>query len=115
MGMTKVMGMKTQSAGVIVNIILIKINARHVYCGVSLVVTIGLSTENSRHAGTEALALSQYATFDNIQFSLRYSDCVCQPCYKDFTRNRNNVENKIPRWMKVKNEVYQQLYNQNTA
>ena len=36
--------------------------------------------ENSHHAGTEALALSQYATFYSVQFSLRSSDCICQPC-----------------------------------
>ena len=66
--------------------------------------------ENSRHAGTESLALSQYATFDNIHNlnNLRYSDCVCQPCYKDFTRNCNNVENTR---VKVKNEVYKQENN----
>ena len=66
--------------------------------------------ENSRHAGTEALALSQYAMFDSVQFSLRSSDCICQPCYKDFMRNRNNSENVIPRWVKVKNEISQQLH-----
>ena len=48
--------------------------------------------DNSRHAGIEALALSQYAAFDSIQFSLESSDCVCQPCYKDFIRNRDNSE-----------------------
>ena len=65
--------------------------------------------DNSRHAGIEALVLSQYAAFDSIQFSLESSDCVCQPCYKDFIRNRDNSENIVPRWAKIRNEVYEQL------
>ena len=61
---------------------------------------------DSRHAGTNARALSQYAAFDGIQFSFVNDDCVCQPCYKDFMRNRNNGENTVPRWAKIRNEVY---------
>ena len=67
--------------------------------------------DNSRHAGTEALALSRFATYDNINFILDSSDCVCQPCYKDFTRNRNNSENTVPRWAKIRHEVYNQIIN----
>ena len=33
--------------------------------------------EDSRHAGTAALALSQYAAFENIHFNIRPSDFVC--------------------------------------
>ena len=51
----------------------------------------------SRHAGTEALPLSQYASFDNISFTLENNDCVCHPCYADYTRNKHNTENTIPR------------------
>ena len=64
--------------------------------------------ENSRHAGTDALALSLYAAFDNTHFSLDSNDCVCQPCHKDFMRNRNNSENTIPRWAKLRDEVCNQ-------
>ena len=67
--------------------------------------------ENSRHAGTEALALSLYAAFDNTDFSLDSSDCVCQPYHKDFMRNWNNSENTVPRWARLRNELYDQLIN----
>ena len=59
--------------------------------------------ENSRHAGTDALALSL-----NTHFSLDSNDCVCQPCHKDFMRNRNNSENTIHRWAKLRNKVCNQ-------
>ena len=49
--------------------------------------------EHSRHAGLEALSLSQYASFDNINFNLESNDCVCEPCYRDYSRNKNNREN----------------------
>ena len=53
--------------------------------------------DNSRHAGSEALSLSLYASFDNIIFDLGNNDCVCEPCYRDYTRNKHNRENIIPR------------------
>ena len=65
-------------------------------------------TSNSRHAGTEALPLSQYASFSGTQFDLNYNDCVCRPCYMDYLRNKNNSENVIPRWEKIRQEVYKQ-------
>ena len=65
-------------------------------------------TNNSRHAGTEALSLSQYASFGSTQFNLNYSDCICRPCYMDYMRNRHNSENVIPRWEKVRREAYEQ-------
>ena len=80
------MEMKTLNTDGIVSITQTRTHVHHVHCGVSLVVTLRLRhfhpIENSRHAGMEALTLSQYATFDGIQFTLRFSDCICQPCYK---------------------------------
>ncbi|MCG8621707.1 MAG: hypothetical protein MJE68_06870, partial [Proteobacteria bacterium] len=57
--------------------------------------------ENSRHAGLEALSLSLYASFDNVNFNLESNDCICEPCHRDYTRNKNNRENIIPRWAKL--------------
>ena len=59
---------------------------------------------NSRHAGSDALSLALYASYDNINFHLESRDCVCQPCYKDYVRNKHNRENTIPRWTKIKAE-----------
>lgn len=61
--------------------------------------------DNSRHVGTEAVPLAQYARFDNTYFRLTSDDCVCQPCHKDFLR-KHNQENRIPRWAKVKHRYY---------
>ena len=60
---------------------------------------------NSRHVGTEALPLSQYASYDTATFHLTSDDCICQPCYKDFQR-KGNQENCIPRWAKIKQQYY---------
>ena len=60
----------------------------------------------SRHAGIEALSLSQYALFDNVDFNLESNDCICDPCYRDYSRNKNNRENTIPRWAKLRNDFY---------
>ena len=60
--------------------------------------------ENSRHAGSEALSLSLYASFDNVNFNLESSDCICEPCYRDYNRNKNNGENTISSCMR--NEFY---------
>ena len=46
--------------------------------------------ENSRHAGLEALSLSQYASFDNVNFNLESNACTCEPCYRDYNRNKGN-------------------------
>ena len=65
-----------------------------------------------RHAGSEALSLSLYASFDNITFDLGNNECVCEPCYRDYTRNEHNRENIIPRWAKIKHNYYaQQISN----
>lgn len=68
--------------------------------------------EHSRHAGLEALSLSQYASFDNINFNLESNDCVCEPCYRDYSRNKNNRENTIPRWAKIRNDFYKRQVQQ---
>ena len=65
-------------------------------------------TSNSRHAGTEALSLSQYASFGDTQFNLNYNDCICRPCYMDYMKNKHNSENVIPRWERIRNDVYKQ-------
>lgn len=62
----------------------------------------------SRHAGREALSLTQYASFDNVSFNLESNDCVCHPCYADYQRNKQNKENTVPRWAKIKHEYYAQ-------
>ena len=62
--------------------------------------------KDSRHAGLDALSLSQYASFHNINFNLESNDCICEPCYRDFNRNKNNKENTIPRWAKIRNDFY---------
>ena len=52
--------------------------------------------------------LSLYAAFDNTDFSLDSSDCVpamSQGCM----RNQNNSENTVPRWARLRNELYNQL------
>ena len=52
---------------------------------------------NSRQAGSDALSLALYESYDNINFHLESRDCVCQPCYKDYVINKHNRENAIPR------------------
>ena len=64
--------------------------------------------ERSRHAASDALSLSQYASYGNVNFHLENGDCVCQPCYRDYMRNRHNRENTVPRWAKIKTEYYAQ-------
>ena len=64
--------------------------------------------DNSRHAGLDALSISQYASFNDTNFNLESNDCICHPCYRDYTRNKNNKENKIPRWEKIRQEYYAQ-------
>ena len=63
---------------------------------------------NSRHAGKDALSISQYAAFDGVNFNLVSSDCICLPCYTDYLRNKHNRENTIPRWAKIKHVYYAQ-------
>ena len=60
---------------------------------------------NSRHAGSEAFSLSQYASYQGTHFDLTSDDCVCQPCYKDFKR-KTNQENQIPRWARLQQQHY---------
>lgn len=61
---------------------------------------------DSRHVGTEAIPLSQYATYDNITFHLMSDECVCLPCYKHFERNCSDEATCIPRWAKIKHQYY---------
>ena len=69
---------------------------------------------NSCHAGKTAKLLSEYASFDDVSFNVESSDCVCEPCYKDYTRNRYNKENVTPRWAKIRTEVYTQMEEHTT-
>lgn len=63
----------------------------------------------SRHAGVDALAISQYASHKETTFHLDFHDCVCKPCHTDYLRNYRNRENTIPRWAKLKQNVYHRL------
>ena len=59
--------------------------------------------KDSRHAGLDALSLSQYVSFDGVNFNLESNDCICEPCYN---RNKTNKENTIPRWAKIRRDFY---------
>lgn len=63
-------------------------------------------TANMRHPGSESQNLSHYASYDGVQFQLQGDSCICEPCYRDFSRNSHNKENQIPRWYKVQREFY---------
>ena len=43
-------------------------------------------TANMRHPGSETQAqnLSDYASYDGVQFQLQGDSCICEPCYRDF-------------------------------
>jgi hypothetical protein len=63
-------------------------------------------TANMRHPGSESQNLSHYASYGGVQFQLQGDSCICEPCYRDFSRNSHNKENQIPRWYKVQREFY---------
>ena len=65
---------------------------------------------NSRHVGTDAFPLSQYAQYENVTFHLVSDDCICEPCHKDFKR-KHNQENRVPRWARLKNHHYSTMGN----
>ena len=55
-------------------------------------------------------------SFDNVNFNLESNDCICEPCHRDYTRNKNNRENTIPRWAKLRYQFYnRQVQQTNTA
>lgn len=59
--------------------------------------------KDCRHAGTEALSLSCH---EGVNFDIERDDCICLPCYKDYIRNKQDKENRLPRWVKVKQDYY---------
>lgn len=90
---------------------------RHEQCGqCSIWIQSGSDTQinhlhpaaNMQHPGSNAHALSQYATHAGCQFRLYSDSCICEPCYQDYRRNcmSENKENTIPRWLKVHTDYY---------
>ena len=67
--------------------------------------------DDSRHAGSETLSFSLYTSFENITFDLGNNKYVCEPYYRDYTWNKHNRENIIPRWAKLKHDYYAQQLN----
>ena len=64
-----------------------------------------------RHPGREAQNLTHYVTYGGYNFSINEDSCICDPCYRDYTRNFHNRENNMPRWYKVCRDSAQQTVN----
>ncbi len=54
----------------------------------------------------EANLISNYMSHENVTIELNITSCICNGCFRDWERNRDNRENVKPRWVKVKKEFY---------
>ena len=59
---------------------------------------------NTRHAGVDHQAISNYVSTENVQISLVHDNCICSACHRDFLRN--NERNMKPRWLRKKEKMY---------